>query len=81
MVCGILGLVMFWTVWLGIILGILGVVFGAVGLTRARQTGVNLGAAKAGIITGAIGIVASIIWVVLVVTVFEGSFRFRFGTT
>jgi hypothetical protein len=81
MVCGILSIPTAFFIWVGIILGILGVVFGAVGLTRARQTGVNLGAAKAGIITGAIGIVASIVWVVLLVSAFEGSFEFQLGAS
>lgn len=55
---------LFWTVWLGIILGILGVIFGAVGMSSARaRGGVGRGLGLAGLICGAAAILLSILWV------------------
>jgi hypothetical protein len=74
MVCGIIGLVLFWTFWLGIILGILGVIFGAIGMSRARawaMTGRGMG--LAGVICGGLAILLSIVWVGLIVAVFVDS--------
>ncbi len=71
MVCGILGLVLFWTVWGGIILGILGLVFGIIGRGRATALGGSgAGMAMAGIITGAIAIVLSIAWIFIFAAIF-----------
>ena len=67
MICGILGLVLFWTVWIGIILGVLGIIFGALGRSRANSMGgTGRGMAMTGIITGAIGVVAAIIFIVFI---------------
>ena len=67
MICGILGLVLFWTIWLGIILGVLGIIFGAIGQSRAKTMGgTGRGMAMAGLICGAIAVVAAIIFVVFI---------------
>ncbi|MGH2662450.1 MAG: DUF4190 domain-containing protein [Actinomycetota bacterium] len=69
MVCGILGVVLFWIPYLGIILGILGLVFGFLGRNRAVQLGgVGQGMAMAGIVTGAVAVVAGILWIIFIVT-------------
>ncbi len=74
MVCGILGVVLFWFPYLSIILGILGLVFGFLGRTRAVQLGgVGAGMATTAIITGAVAVVAGIIWIILVLAVFADS--------
>jgi hypothetical protein len=70
LVCGIIGLVFFWTFWLGIILGILGVIFGAIGLSRARAgVGVGRGMGLAGVICGGLAILFTILWVALIAAV------------
>lgn len=59
MVCGIVGLVVF-----GIILGPLALIFGGIGLQRAKQGASGRGMALAGIILGAIDLVLAIILVI-----------------
>jgi hypothetical protein len=66
-VCGIVGAVLFWTVWGGIILGILGVIFGAVGLSKANGGAPNKGLAMAGLILGAVAVVGSLLFTIALV--------------
>jgi lysylphosphatidylglycerol synthetase-like protein (DUF2156 family) len=69
MVCGILGVVLFWFPYLSIILGILALVFGFVGRSKAVQLGgVGAGMATTAIITGAVAIVAGVIFLIYVLT-------------
>jgi energy-coupling factor transporter transmembrane protein EcfT len=72
-VCGIVGLVLFWTVWGGIILGILGIVFGAVGRARASQGAPNKGQATAGLWLGVSALLASILFIALIASVVSSS--------
>lgn len=71
LVLGIVGLLFAFTpitFWLGAILGILGLVFGIVGMGRASKgEATNKGVAIAGLILGAIAIVVSIVWLIVVV--------------
>jgi hypothetical protein len=67
LVLGILGVVLFWTVWGGVILGVLAIVFGAVGRGRANRGAPNKGMATAGLVLGIVGLVGSILFVILVV--------------
>jgi hypothetical protein len=73
LVVGLIGLVLFWTVWGGVILGVLGVVFGAVGLSKANRGAPNKGMAVAGISLGALAIVVSLLFVVVLVNVVDNS--------
>jgi uncharacterized membrane protein AbrB (regulator of aidB expression) len=66
LVCGIVALVLFWTVWLGLILGVLAVVFGAVGRSRAAQGAPNKAQATAGLWLGIAALLVSILFVGLV---------------
>ncbi|MFJ4922675.1 DUF4190 domain-containing protein [Streptomyces sp. NPDC088725] len=67
MVLGILSVVLFWFVGLGIVLGILALIFGAVGLRKARRgEASNSGVALAGVILGPIGVVASAAFLALI---------------
>jgi hypothetical protein len=73
LVVGIVGLVLFWTVWGGLILGILGIVFGAVGISKANRGAPNKGMATAGLVLGAVALVASVLFTVAVVSVVSNS--------
>jgi hypothetical protein len=73
LVCGIVGLVLFWTVWLGFILGVLAIVFGAVGRSRAAQGAPNRGQATAGLWLGIAAVVVSILFIGLVTTWISGN--------
>jgi uncharacterized membrane protein len=60
LVLGILALLGSVTVFVGVILGVLAVVFGIVGLRRARRGGAGHGRAVGGLVTGGIGLVLSV---------------------
>jgi len=62
LVLGIIGLVLFWTVVLGVILGVLALIFGIIGRKRAtRREATNGGVALAGAILGGIALVGAIV--------------------
>ncbi|MBC9712418.1 DUF4190 and DUF4352 domain-containing protein [Streptomyces sp. TRM66268-LWL] len=72
LVLGIVGAVFFWTVWGGIILGVLGLIFGLIGRSRARKgEATNGGVALAGAILGGLAIVASVVWLIFVVVLVQ----------
>jgi hypothetical protein len=68
LVCGIVGLVLFWTVWVGLILGVLAIVFGAVGRSRAALGAPNKSQATAGLCLGIAAVVVSILFIGLITT-------------
>lgn len=72
LVLGIVGLCLFWITGLGAILGILAIIFGVIGMNKAKQLPGQflIGRAKAGLITGIVATVASIAFVVVTVAVF-----------
>lgn len=62
LVLGILSILGIATVLAGVVLGILAIVLGAMGRARARRgEATNGGAALAGIVTGAVGLVLSVL--------------------
>lgn len=69
LVLGILSLVLFWACGLGVLFGILAVVFGAMGRSRAREVpgSPNAGRAVAGLVMGLVGIVGGILFIAAVV--------------
>ncbi|MDQ8701355.1 DUF4190 domain-containing protein [Streptomyces sp. LHD-70] len=68
LVLGIIGAVLFFTVWGGIVLGVLALIFGLVGHSKARKgLATNKGVALSGAILGGIALIVSIVWLVVVV--------------
>ena len=67
LVCGILGLVLFWACFVGVVISIVAVVLGFLGRNKAKQLPGESGSgvALAGIITGGIGVLAGIAMLVL----------------
>jgi hypothetical protein len=64
MVCGIVSVVVGWgpyVFWAGAVLAVLALIFGLVGLRRARETGHRKGFAIAGVVTGAFGIPIAVV--------------------
>ena len=68
LVCGILSIILFFTIVPPFILGLLGVVFGLVGMSKAANGAPNKGVAIAGLITGLVGIAIAIAFIALFVT-------------
>ncbi|MDQ1745931.1 MAG: hypothetical protein QOD07_194 [Frankiaceae bacterium] len=59
MVLGIIALVLFLTIVIGVVCGVLAIIFGLIGRSRVRQgRATNGGQATAGLVTGIIAIVA-----------------------
>ena len=66
LVTGILSVVLFWFPFLGVILGLLGAIFGGVGIGKANRVGKGKGMAVAGLVTGILGILAGVAWIFLI---------------
>ena len=60
-VCGLLGLIFFWIPFVGLVLGILGVILGAAGISGGRRSGAGTGLAIAGLVCGVVSLVPAII--------------------
>ena len=71
LVCGILSVILFFTIVFPFILGVLAIVFGLVGMSKASQGAPNKGLAVAGLITGILGIVFAILFIALFATSVE----------
>jgi hypothetical protein len=68
---GIASIVLFWTCGFGVLLGILAVIFGAMARSRARESGSgDAGRAQAGLITGIVGIIGGVVFLVWAATAF-----------
>ena len=67
LVCSIVGLCLFWSVWIGLICGILGIVFGAITLNKTNnKTPIILGSVATGL-----AIIMMIVYPILVKNVFD----------
>jgi hypothetical protein len=78
--CGIISLALGWipvVFALGLILAVLAVVFGVVGLRRARAIGHGRGFAIAGLLTGSLGVLVAIGGLVFTVVVYRAIERFE----
>jgi hypothetical protein len=70
LVLGILSLVLFFTIWLPFLLGVLAVIFGALGISRAKAMGGRQkGLAVAGLVCGIAGMLVAVLFIVLIVNV------------
>ncbi len=67
LVCGIIGLVLFWFPIVGMVLAVLGVIFGGIGLSKANKGAPNKGLAIAGLVCGAVAILLYVAIILIVV--------------
>jgi hypothetical protein len=80
MVCGIIAVVIGWVPVLfaiGAVLAILAIIFGIVGLRRARTSGRRRGFAITGLVTGVVGIPIAVVGLVFTVVVFRAIDRYE----
>ena len=68
-VTGLLGLVLCWVPWLGILLAIVGVALSGVGIAQGKKKGMSIGLAIAGLICGIIALIPAIIIMVALFSV------------
>lgn len=74
MVLGVLAILTCWTVWGGVLLGLLAIIFGVIAARRAsRSVGTGRGRAVTGIVTGAIGLLLSIVLIAVGVSILNSS--------
>ena len=73
LVLGIISIVTFWTFGFGVLLGILAVILGVVARRRARDAvgQTNAGRATAGIVTGVLGAIGGLLFVLMIVLVWD----------
>jgi hypothetical protein len=63
-VTGLLGLLMFWIPFLGILLALLGVCMGGAGIAVGKKRGAGIGLAIAGLVCGLIGMIPAVMFIV-----------------
>ncbi|MBV9097306.1 MAG: DUF4190 domain-containing protein [Frankiaceae bacterium] len=82
MILGIVGLVLFFTVIIGFVCGVLAIIFGVIGRRRARQgLATNNGQATAGLVTGILAVVVPVVVVAaLILPGGGGNGCFHLGT-
>jgi hypothetical protein len=78
LVLGILALVLFFLTWPSWILAILGIIFGALGISKGNKVGKGKGMATAGLVCAILGLLISIAWTFWIVREATRSHR-RFG--
>jgi len=61
-VTGLVGLVLCWVPWFGMLLGLVGIVLSGIGIAQGKKKGVSIGLAIAGLVCG---ILAVLVWIVL----------------
>ena len=67
LVLGIVGLVLCWVPFLGVLLGVLAVIFGIIGARRARVSGARRGQARAGWIMGIVTILLGVVLTAVII--------------
>ena len=80
MVCGIVSVVLGWlpvVFAVGAVLAVLAIIFGIVGLRRARWSGRRKGFAIAGLVTGGFGVPIAVVGLVFTIVVFRAVDRYE----
>ncbi|MEO8897724.1 MAG: DUF4190 domain-containing protein [Candidatus Dormibacter sp.] len=71
-IVGIIAVVLLWFPYLGLILGLIGVVLGAVGLSRSnRLYGAGRGMSIVGIVCGAVALLLNVLFIAVIYTAFN----------
>src|SRR4051794_5502903 len=68
-VTGLVGLVLCWVPWLGVLLAIVGVALSGVGIAQGKKKGMTIGLAIAGLVCGIIALIPAIIIMVALFSV------------
>ena len=72
-VTGLIGLVLCWVPWFGMLLGLVGIVLSAIGISQGKKKGASTGLAIAGLVCG---ILAVLVWIVLLAFVVSVASQF-----
>ena len=81
LVLGIIAIVLCWAVWGGIVVGVLAIIFGAVGLGAAKTSGVGRGMAMTGLVLGIIAAALSVLWFFVIAALIASIFGGVIGGT
>ena len=80
MVCGIVSVALGWipvVFAIAAVLAVLAIIFGSVGIRRARESGRRRGFAIAGVVTGAFGIPVAVVGLIFTIAVFRAIDRYE----
>ena len=72
-VTGLIGLVLCWVPWFGMLLGLVGIVLSGIGISQGKKKGASTGLAIAGLVCG---ILAVLVWIVLLAYVLSVASQF-----
>ena len=72
-VTGLVGLVLCWVPWFGMLLGLVGVVLSGIGISQGKKKGASIGLSIAGLVCG---ILAVLVWIVLLAFVVSVASQF-----
>jgi hypothetical protein len=72
-VCGLVGLILCWVPWFGMLLGLVGVVLSGIGISQGKKKGASIGLSIAGLVCG---ILAVLVWIVLLAFVVSVASQF-----
>jgi hypothetical protein len=72
-VTGLVGLVLCWVPWFGMLLGLVGIVLSGIGIAQGKKKGASIGLAIAGLVCG---ILAVLVWIVLLAFVVSVASQF-----
>jgi type II secretory pathway pseudopilin PulG len=70
MVLGLVGILLCWANFLGMIPSVLGIIFGAIGWSKANKVGRGKGMAIAGVVCGVVGLILAIVFIMVVMASF-----------
>ena len=72
-VCGLVGLILCWVPWFGMLLGLVGVVLSGIGISQGKKKSASIGLSIAGLVCG---ILAVLVWIVLLAFVVSVASQF-----
>ncbi len=68
-VCGLIGLVLFWFPFVGLVLAVLGIALGGSGISAGKRDGASTGLAVAGLVLGIIALIPGLFWLLFALSI------------
>jgi hypothetical protein len=68
-VCGLLGLVLFWIPFVGLVLAVIGIALSGAGMSSGKRAGASTGLAVAGLVLGIVALLPGLFWILFAASV------------
>ncbi|NYJ05832.1 DUF4190 domain-containing protein [Petropleomorpha daqingensis] len=68
-VCGLVGLILCWVPWFGMLLGVVGIVLSGIAISQGKKRGTSTGLAIAGLVCGILAVLAFVLLLAFVFSV------------